>query len=56
MRRPQPTVYGNAQRSCGFICVANAVQANLVACESKATAGLAINVGMRYRYTLNQTP
>jgi nucleoside-diphosphate-sugar epimerase len=31
------------------------VEANLLACEAKAAAGLAINVGTGNRYTLNKT-
>jgi UDP-glucose 4-epimerase len=51
----QPTVYGDGEQSRDFTHVANVVEANLLACEAKAAAGLAINVGTGSRYTLNQT-
>jgi nucleoside-diphosphate-sugar epimerase len=51
----QPTVYGDGEQSRDFTYVGNAVQANLLACEIKAAAGLAINIGTGGRYTLNQT-
>jgi len=34
--------------------VGNAVEANLLACEAKRAAGLAINIGTGSRYTLNK--
>jgi nucleoside-diphosphate-sugar epimerase len=51
----QPTVYGDGEQSRDFTYVGNAVEANLLACESKRAAGLAINIGTGNRYTLNQT-
>jgi nucleoside-diphosphate-sugar epimerase len=51
----QPTVYGDGEQSRDFTYVGNAVQANLLACEAKGAAGLAINIGTGGRYTLNQT-
>jgi nucleoside-diphosphate-sugar epimerase len=51
----QPTVYGDGEQSRDFTYVGNAVEANLLACESKRAAGLAINIGTGSRYTLNQT-
>jgi UDP-N-acetylglucosamine/UDP-N-acetyl-alpha-D-glucosaminouronate 4-epimerase len=51
----QPTVYGDGEQSRDFTYVGNAVQANLLACETKGAAGLAINIGTGSRYTLNQT-
>src|ERR1700681_1587263 len=51
----QPIVYGDGEQSRDFTYVGNAVEANLLACESKAAAGLAINIGTGGRYTLNQT-
>jgi UDP-N-acetylglucosamine 4-epimerase len=51
----QPTVYGDGEQSRDFTFVANAVQANLLACEAKGAAGLVFNVGTGNRYTLNQT-
>jgi nucleoside-diphosphate-sugar epimerase len=51
----EPTVYGDGEQSRDFTYVGNAVQANLLACEAKGAAGLAINIGTGGRYTLNQT-
>jgi nucleoside-diphosphate-sugar epimerase len=51
----QPAVYGDGEQSRDFTYVANVVQANLLACTAKGTAGLAINVGTGNRYTLNHT-
>jgi nucleoside-diphosphate-sugar epimerase len=50
-----PTVFGDGEQSRDFTYVANAVQANLLACDVKGAAGLAINIGTGGRYTLNQT-
>jgi len=55
MRGTPTTVYGDGEQSRDFTYVANVVQANLLACEARAAAGLAINVGTGNRYTLNQT-
>jgi len=51
----QPNVYGDGEQSRDFTYVGNAVEANLLACEAKRAAGLAINIGTGSRYTLNQT-
>ena len=51
----QPTVHGDGEQSRDFTYVGNAVEANLLACEAKRAAGLAINIGTGSRYTLNQT-
>ena len=51
----QPTVYGDGEQSRDFTYVGNVVEANLLACEAKRAAGLAINIGTGGRYTLNQT-
>src|ERR1700736_100294 len=51
----QPVVYGDGEQSRDFTYVGNAVEANLLACESERAAGLAINIGTGFRYTLNQT-
>ena len=51
----QPNVYGDGEQSRDFTYVGNAVEANLLACEAKGAAGLAINIGTGSRYTLNQT-
>ena len=53
--RTQPIVYGDGEQSRDFTYVGNAVEANLLACEAQGAAGLAINIGMGNRYTLNQT-
>ena len=55
MRGTRPRVNGDGEQSRDFTYVANAVQANLVACGASGAAGLAINVGTGNRYTLNQT-
>jgi nucleoside-diphosphate-sugar epimerase len=55
MNGTQPTVHGDGEQSRDFTYVANAVQANLLACTARGAAGLAINVGTGNRYTLNQT-
>jgi nucleoside-diphosphate-sugar epimerase len=51
----QLTVHGDGEQSRDFTYVGNAVEANLLACEAKRAAGLAINIGTGSRYTLNQT-
>jgi nucleoside-diphosphate-sugar epimerase len=51
----QPVVYGDGEQSRDFTYVGNVVEANLLACEAKRAAGLAINIGTGSRYTLNQT-
>lgn len=51
----KPTVYGDGEQSRDFTFVANAVQANLLACEAKGAPGLAFNIGTGNRYTLNRT-
>jgi len=50
-----PTIYGDGQQSRDFTFVANAVQANLLACTAQNVAGLVFNIGTGNRYTLNQT-
>jgi nucleoside-diphosphate-sugar epimerase len=49
------TIYGDGQQSRDFTFVANAVQANLIACTAENVAGLVFNIGTGNRYTLNQT-
>jgi nucleoside-diphosphate-sugar epimerase len=51
----EPTIYGDGEQSRDFTFVANAVQANLLACTAKNVSGLAFNVGTGKRHTLNQT-
>jgi nucleoside-diphosphate-sugar epimerase len=55
LEETQPTVYGDGEQSRDFTYVRNVVEANLLACEAKRAAGLAINIGTGGRYTLNQT-
>jgi UDP-glucose 4-epimerase len=55
MKGMQPTVHGDGEQSRDFTYVANVVQANLLACNARGAAGLAINVGTGRRYTLNHT-
>jgi nucleoside-diphosphate-sugar epimerase len=51
----ETTIYGDGQQSRDFTFVANAVQANLLACTAQNVAGLVFNIGTGNRYTLNQT-
>jgi UDP-glucose 4-epimerase len=51
----QPTVFGDGEQSRDFVYVGNVAEANLLACEAKGAAGLAINIGTGTRHTLNQT-
>ncbi len=51
----QPAVYGDGEQSRDFTYIGNVVEANLLACEAKRAAGLAINIGTGSRHTLNQT-
>lgn len=47
-----PVVYGDGEQSRDFTFVENVVQANLLACESKA-AGQVMNIACGERFTLN---
>ncbi len=51
----QPAVYGDGEQSRDFTYIGNVVEANLLACEAKRAAGLALNIGTGSRHTLNQT-
>jgi UDP-glucose 4-epimerase len=51
----QPTVFGDGEQSRDFVYVCNVAEANLLACEAKGAAGLAINIGTGERHTLNRT-
>jgi nucleoside-diphosphate-sugar epimerase len=56
IQKGQPvTIFGDGEQSRDFTYVANAVQANLLACEAEGAAGMSFNVGTGNRYTLNQT-
>ena len=49
----EPVIYGDGEQSRDFTYVANVVEANLRAAESRAAVGEVINVGMQQRTTLN---
>ena len=51
----QPVVFGDGEQTRDFTYVANAVQANLLACEAPGVSGFVFNVGTGDRYSLNQT-
>ncbi len=52
----QPVIYGDGEQTRDFTFVENAVQANLLACESPSSAsGGVFNVGTGARISLNQT-
>jgi nucleoside-diphosphate-sugar epimerase len=51
----KPTVYGDGEQSRDFTFVANVVEANLLACEAPDVSGMAFNIGLGGRCTLNQT-
>jgi nucleoside-diphosphate-sugar epimerase len=50
----RPTVFGDGEQSRDFTYIQNAVQANLIACESEATPGGVFNIACGDRFTLNQ--
>lgn len=49
----EPVIFGDGEQSRDFTYVANVVEANLRAAESRAAVGEVINVGMQQRTTLN---
>jgi nucleoside-diphosphate-sugar epimerase len=51
----QPVIFGDGEQSRDFIFVENIVQANLLACEAKDSAGRVFNIGTGDRHTLNGT-
>ncbi len=55
LRNERPRVYGDGEQSRDFTFVANAVQANLLACTAPEASGKVFNIGMGQRYTLNET-
>ncbi len=57
LRGEQPTIYGDGEQTRDFTFVANAVEANLLACTAPAenVAGKAFNVATGTRVSLNQT-
>jgi nucleoside-diphosphate-sugar epimerase len=48
-------IYGDGEQSRDFNFVANAVEANLLACTAPKAPGNVYNIGTGNRYTLNQT-
>ncbi len=48
-------IHGDGEQSRDFNFVANAVQANLLACTAPNAPGNIYNIGTGNRYTLNQT-
>ena len=55
LRGEQPRVYGDGEQSRDFTFVADAVEANLLACVAPEASGRVFNIGTGRRYTLNQT-
>lgn len=57
LRGEQPTIHGDGEQTRDFTFVANAVEANLLACTAPAdkVAGRAFNVATGSRVSLNQT-
>jgi len=51
----QPTVYGDGEQTRDFTFVENAVQANLLACETPNASKSVFNIGTGSRISLNQT-
>ncbi len=49
-----PTVYGDGEQTRDFIYIDDVVKANLLAAESPAAVGLAINIGSGKRLSLNE--
>lgn len=55
LRNEPPVVFGDGEQSRDFTFVANAVQANLLACAAPNAAGKVYNIGVGQRITLNRT-
>ncbi len=57
LKGQQPTIFGDGEQSRDFTYVANAVEANLLACKAPAeqVAGKVFNVATGRRVTLNET-
>ncbi len=51
----EPTVYGDGLQTRDFTYVDNAVQANLLACETPAISGEVFNIGTGHSISLNRT-
>ena len=54
LEQEPPVVYGDGEQTRDFTYVDNAVQANLLACESPSVAGGVFNIGTGDRISLNQ--
>ena len=50
-----PVIFGDGEQTRDFTYVENAVQANLLACESPNASGKVFNVGVGGRFSLNET-
>jgi UDP-glucose 4-epimerase len=55
LQNQPPVVFGDGEQSRDFTFVANAVQANLLACAAPNVAGKVYNIGVGQRITLNRT-
>ncbi len=57
MRGEQPVIFGNGEQGRDFTYIANAVEANLLACAalSEKVAGRVFNIACGGRHTLNET-
>jgi UDP-N-acetylglucosamine/UDP-N-acetyl-alpha-D-glucosaminouronate 4-epimerase len=53
LEESEPVIYGDGEQSRDFTFVANAVHANLLACEAPNASGRVFNVGTGARITLN---
>jgi nucleoside-diphosphate-sugar epimerase len=51
----EPVVFGDGEQTRDFTYVENAVQANLLACESPGASGKVFNIGTGLRVSLNHT-
>jgi nucleoside-diphosphate-sugar epimerase len=51
----QPTIYGDGNQTRDFTFVENAVEANLLACETPGVSGEVFNIGTGHSISLNQT-
>jgi UDP-N-acetylglucosamine 4-epimerase len=54
LRGQAPTIFGDGCQSRDFTYVANAVEANLLACHAPRAAGRAMNVGTGERHSLRE--
>lgn len=51
----QPVIFGDGEQTRDFTYVENAVQANLLACETPSASGKVFNIGVGGRFSLNET-